>query len=98
MALTNNQMTMIKYISKNDLSMAKKAALACLAEDNSKKNEHQVAYYNRILQSSSLSMVQLPVNIAGFADLEDLLRITRKDTISQKEKANCLSRCLRCIK
>lgn len=45
MALTNNQMTMIKYISKNDLSMAKKAALACLAEDNSKKNEHQVAYY-----------------------------------------------------
>lgn len=33
MALTNNQMEMIKYISKNDLSMAKKAALACLVED-----------------------------------------------------------------
>lgn len=26
MALTNNQMAMIEYISKNDLSMAKKAA------------------------------------------------------------------------
>ena len=78
MALTNNQMAMIEYISKNDLSMAKKAALACLAEDNSKKNEHQVAYYNRILQSSSLSMVQLPVNIAGFADLEDLSSYNEK--------------------
>lgn len=78
MALTNNQMTMIKYISKNDLSMAKKAALACLAEDNSKKNESKVSYYTRILQSSSLSMVQLPVDIAGFADLEDLSSYNEK--------------------
>lgn len=78
MALTNNQMEMIKYISKNDLSMAKKAALACLAEDNSKKNESKVSYYTRILQSSSLSMVQLPVNIAGFADLEDLSSYNEK--------------------
>lgn len=78
MALTNNQMEMIKYISKNDLSMAKKAALACLAEDNSKKNESKVSYYTRILQSSSLSMVQLPVDIAGFADLEDLSSYNEK--------------------
>lgn len=62
MALTNNQMAMIEYISKNDLSMAKKAALACLVEDNSKKNASEVSYYTRILQSSSLSMVQLPVD------------------------------------
>lgn len=78
MALTNNQMEMIKYISKNDLSMAKKAALACLAEDNSKKNKSKVSYYTRILQSSSLSMVQLPVDIAGFADLEDLSSYNEK--------------------
>lgn len=71
-------MEMIKYISKNDLSMAKKAALACLAEDNSKKNESKVSYYTRILQSSSLSMVQLPVDIAGFADLEDLSSYNEK--------------------
>ena len=44
MALTNNQMAMIEYISKNDLSMAKKAALACLVEDNSKKNASEVSY------------------------------------------------------
>lgn len=78
MALTNNQMAMIEYISKNDLSMAKKAALACLVEDNSKKNERKVSYYTRILQSSSLSMVQLPVDIAGFADLEDLSSYNEK--------------------
>ena len=78
MALTNNQMEMIKYISKNDLSMAKKAALACLVEDNSKKNASEVSYYTRILQSSSLSMVQLPVDIAGFADLEDLSSYNEK--------------------
>ena len=78
MALTNNQMAMIEYISKNDLSMAKKAALACLVEDSSKKNESKVSYYTRILQSSSLSMVQLPVDIAGFADLEDLSSYNEK--------------------
>lgn len=78
MALTNNQMAMIEYISKNDLSMAKKAALACLVEDKSKKNERKVSYYTRILQSSSLSMVQLPVDIAGFADLEDLSSYNEK--------------------
>lgn len=78
MALTNNQMAMIEYISKNDLSMAKKAALACLVEDNSKKNASEVSYYTRILQSSSLSMVQLPVDIAGFANLEDLSSYNEK--------------------
>ncbi len=98
MALTNNQMEMIKYISKNDLSMAKKAALACLVEDNSKKNASEVSYYTRILQSSSLSMVQLRLILLVLLTWKIFLRITRKDTISHQEKANYLSRCLKCIK
>ena len=38
LALTNNNLEMIKAIANNDVNTAKKAALASLTEDTSKKN------------------------------------------------------------
>ena len=88
MALTINQMKMISSISKNDLNGAKKAAFACLAEDNSKKNEEKVAYFKRVLQNSSLNMIQLPMNITSFANLEDMSSYNEKRYyVTDKENA-----------
>ena len=39
MALTNNNLEIIKAIANNDIHAARMAALASLAEDKSKKNE-----------------------------------------------------------
>lgn len=71
MALTNNQLELIQAVTKNNLRTAKKAALACLNEDTSKKNEHAVAYYKRVL-SNTPTEIKLPPNLSGYASLETL--------------------------
>ena len=61
MALTNNNLELIKAIAKNDIHMARKAALASLVEDNSKKNAWAVDYYRKMLVgNASILMSNLP--------------------------------------
>lgn len=61
MALTNNNLEIIKALAKNDLHTARRAALASLAEDNTKKNEWAVNYYRKLLiGNASVLMSNLP--------------------------------------
>lgn len=61
MALTTNNIEMIKAIAKNDIHTARKAALASLAEDSSKKNAWEVGYYRKMLVgNASTLMTNLP--------------------------------------
>lgn len=43
--LDRNMINLIKCLAKNQIQDAKTAALACLANDNTKKNEVEVRYY-----------------------------------------------------
>lgn len=64
MALTNNNLELIKAIAKNDIHTARKAALASLAEDNSKKNAWAVDYYRKLLiGNASVLMSNLPADM-----------------------------------
>lgn len=64
MALTNNNLEMIKGIAKNDIHSAKKAALASLVEDTSKKNAWAVDYYRKLLiGNASIMMSNLPTDM-----------------------------------
>ena len=49
MALTNNNIEIIKAVANNDIHTARKAALASLVEDTSKKNAWAVDYYKKIV-------------------------------------------------
>ena len=61
MALTNNNLEMIKAIAKNDIHTARKAALASLVEDTSKKNAWAHDYYKKLLiGNASIVMSNLP--------------------------------------
>lgn len=61
MALTNNNLEIIKALVHNDIHRAKLASIASLTEDKSKKNEQVVNYYKKLLASSgSLVMDSLP--------------------------------------
>lgn len=61
MALTNNNLEIIKALAKNDLHSARKAALASPAEDKSKKNAWTVDYYRKLLiGNASTMMANLP--------------------------------------
>lgn len=45
MGMTENQLLLVRYIAENNFDKAKTAALACCAEDNTKKNEPYVKRY-----------------------------------------------------
>lgn len=67
MAMTNNNLEMIKAIANNDIHRARLAALASLTEDNSKKNAWAVGYYRKMLiGNASVLMTNLPENMKTF--------------------------------
>lgn len=53
MALTSNNLDMIKAIAQNDLHSARRAALASLAEDRSKKNSWAIDRYRKYLTANA---------------------------------------------
>ncbi len=64
MALTNNNLEMIKALAKNDMHSARKAAMASLIEDKSKKNASITNYYKKMLVgNASILMSNLPVDM-----------------------------------
>ena len=58
MALTSNNCRMIEAISKNDMYTARKAAIASLSEDKTKKNEWFTERYKKILSSAVRDTMQ----------------------------------------
>lgn len=61
MALTSNNLEIIKALAHNDIHRAKLASIASLIEDKSKKNEGVVNYYKKLLSTSgSFVMDSLP--------------------------------------
>lgn len=67
MALTSNNIEMIKAIVKNDLHSARTAALASLAEDRSKKNAWAVDRYRKELTAhASVIASNMPVGLKTF--------------------------------
>lgn len=67
MALTNNNLEIIKAVANNDIHTARKAALASLVEDTSKKNARAVDYYKKMLVgNASVLMSNLPPDMKTF--------------------------------
>lgn len=67
MALTNNNIEIIKAIANNDMYTARKAALCSLIEDKSKKNAWAVDYYRKMLVgNASVLMSNLPADMQTF--------------------------------
>lgn len=67
MALTNNNLEIIKAVANNDIHTARKAALASLVEDTSKKNAWAVDYYRKMLVgNASVLMSNLPADMKTF--------------------------------
>lgn len=67
MALTSNNLEIIKAVANNDIYTARKAALASLVEDTSKKNAWAVNYYRKMLiGNASVLMSNLPPDMKTF--------------------------------
>ncbi len=67
MALTNNNLEIIKAIAKNDIHSARMAAMASLAEDTSKKNADIVKYCRKLLAGNTGTLMSsLPSDMQTF--------------------------------
>ena len=64
MALTSNNIELIKAVANNDLERARKAAIASVAEDSSKKNASVLAAYKKTLLGCGLELSEnIPANL-----------------------------------
>ena len=70
--LDTNMHNLIKCLAKNQIQDAKTAALACLANDNTKKNEVEVEYYTKLIINGNTTMLELPPNVQGLMTVEDM--------------------------
>lgn len=72
MGMTNNQLSLVRYVAENNMQKAKEAALCCCAEDTTQKNHYAVAKYKALLKSGGMNLMELPANVSMFATMEDL--------------------------
>lgn len=78
MGMTANQLALVKAVAENKLSDAKNYALCCCAEDTTQKNAIYVKRYKNLLQNNP-SMIEMPHNIQGMAQMEDVTTSFRED-------------------
>jgi len=72
MGMTQNMLSVIRYVAENDLKKAKQYALCCCAEDTTQKNKHYVARYKQLLTTGGLNMIELSPNVSKFSTMEDV--------------------------
>lgn len=72
MGMTENQLRLIRALAENRIQDAKKCAIACCAEDNTKKNESIVRRYKALLENGSPTFLELPSNLVGCLLMEDV--------------------------
>lgn len=78
MGMTANQLALVKAIAENDLKKAKDYALCCCVEDTTQKNAPYVKRYKNLLQNNT-TMIEMPFNIKGMAQMEDVSTSFRED-------------------
>ena len=70
--LDKNMLLVIECLAKNRIQDAKKAAIACCANDTTKKNQRQINYCKNLLNIGSLELTTLPANLQGLIHIQDV--------------------------
>lgn len=70
--LDDNMLYLIRALAENRIQDAKKAAVTCCVNDNTKKNEGRVQYYKKLLENGTDKMFELPVNLKGLLNMQDV--------------------------
>lgn len=70
--LDANMLCLIKALAENKIQEAKTAAIACCANDDTKKNAGTVNYYKKLLENGSVKMFEVPANLSGLLNMQDV--------------------------
>lgn len=70
--MTKEMLSVIEYLSKNQIQKAKEAAIVCCESDTTAKNAVNVNYYKKLLKNGHLNMFEVPVNMKGLINMQDM--------------------------
>jgi len=71
MGMTNNMLRTLDYLAQNRIKEARQAAIACCAEDETKKNAGYVRRIRNSLEAQNAG-TEIPANLKGLLRLEDV--------------------------
>ena len=71
MGMDVNMLACVRALAENRIQDAKKYAVCCCANDNTKKNESQVRRCKNLLLNGP-NMIELPANLNGLLRMEDV--------------------------
>lgn len=88
MAMTDNMLSLIKAVAENNRGNARTAAIACCAEDTSKKNAAFCKKYRDMLITGGPQFMKLPQNISGLVKMENVSQtfIPERFYVSEREE------------
>lgn len=72
MGMTKNQLEMVRALAENRIQDAKKYAVRCCVEDNTKKNELSVKRYKTLFENGGQNFLELPADLVGCLRMEDV--------------------------
>lgn len=72
MGMDDHMLACIKALAENRIQDAKKEAICCCINDNTKKNESKTKYYQKLLENGSTNMFELPLNLKGLINMQDV--------------------------
>jgi SpoVK/Ycf46/Vps4 family AAA+-type ATPase len=72
MGMDDHMLSCIKALAENRIQDAKKEAICCFLNDNTKKNAGKTAYYKKLLENGSTNMFELPANLRGLLYMKDV--------------------------
>lgn len=72
MGMDDHMLSCIKALAENRIQDAKKEAMCCCLNDNTKKNAGKTAYYKKLLENGSTNMFELPANLRGLLYMKDV--------------------------
>lgn len=72
MGMDEHMLACVKALAENRIQDAKKEAICCCLNDNTKKNKTKVVYFKKLLENGSTNMFELPSNIKGLLNMQDV--------------------------
>lgn len=72
MGMDDNMLMCIKALAENRIQDAKEYAIRCCINDTTKKNKSKTAYYKKLLKNGSVKLLELPPNLKGLINMQDV--------------------------
>ncbi len=90
--MSDNMLACIRAIAENRIQDAKRYAICCCTEDNTKKNEGKVQYYKKLLENGSDNIMEVPMNIKGLVKMIDVSNFNESRYYLGRQQADAFTR------